>query len=110
MCAQDFTEALLKIDPELKGTVPEGREGAAKEANDPSKVLISSGAKAERVLGVKYRSVEECSKDSESARDKGRQSERDEASGWGEGRRDAMGLGPRRVSAEHGWSREKSSR
>ena len=43
--------------------IPTGKPGAAKEANDPKNVVISSGAKAEKILGVKYRSIQECASD-----------------------------------------------
>lgn len=59
---QDLTEWLRANAPHLKG-VPEGKPGAAAEANKPENALISSGAKAERVLGIKYRSIQETAKD-----------------------------------------------
>ncbi|KAL7411337.1 D-lactaldehyde dehydrogenase [Mrakia frigida] len=60
--AQDFTDFLNTYAPDLPG-IPHGAPGAAEEANLPANVIISSGAKAAKVLGVKYRSIQETSKD-----------------------------------------------
>ena len=63
---QDFTDYLNSSHPEVPN-IPTGKKGAAKEANDPKNVIISSGAKAEKVLGIKYRTIQETAADSESS-------------------------------------------
>jgi hypothetical protein len=60
----DLTNYLHTVSPPLKG-IPQGEEGGAKKANDPSTAVVCNGAKAEKVLGIKYRSIDECAKDSE---------------------------------------------
>jgi hypothetical protein len=62
-CKQQLSEGVLAIAPETPN-VPKGKAGAVQEANDLSKIVTSSGAKAEKILGIKYRSVEETVKDS----------------------------------------------
>lgn len=59
----EFTEFLASYAPDLPN-IPKGKAGAVAEANDPKNVLVSSGAKAERELGIVYRPIEESAKDS----------------------------------------------
>ncbi|CDZ96967.1 d-lactaldehyde dehydrogenase [Phaffia rhodozyma] len=61
-CIQDLTESILSIAPDTPG-VPKGKPGAAKETTDPSKMTVCSGAKAGKILGIKYRSIEDSAKD-----------------------------------------------
>ena len=51
-------------DEKLKASLPEVDESALKEAIGPNKAIVSSGAKAEKELGLKYRSFDSCTKDS----------------------------------------------
>lgn len=59
---QQFTDFLHSYAPELKN-IPTGKKGAIEEANDPQNVLISSGAKAEKELGIVYRPFDDSAKD-----------------------------------------------
>lgn len=59
-----MTDAIHSFAPDTPG-IPKGKPGAAKEVNDPKVAIVSSGAKAAKVLGVKYRPFEESAKDSE---------------------------------------------
>ncbi|KAL7416415.1 putative dihydrokaempferol 4-reductase [Mrakia frigida] len=61
-CLQDFADAISSAYPDLS-KVPKGKAGAAKEANDPKTARVFDGSKATRVLGVKYRPIEETSRD-----------------------------------------------
>lgn len=60
---QDFTEWLHAEHPEV-ANIPTGKPGAAEEANDPKNVELVSAERAEKVLGVKFRGLQETAADS----------------------------------------------
>lgn len=62
-CTQQLTETILSIAPNSPG-VPKGKEGAVEEANNLLKINTSYGVKAERELGIRYKSIEESARDS----------------------------------------------
>jgi len=61
-CLQDFADALSSSYPFVLN-IPQGKAGAAEEANDPKTARVFDGSKATRVLGVEYRSIQDSTKD-----------------------------------------------
>jgi hypothetical protein len=62
----ELCEVVLKIAPETPG-VPKPEAGSVAFWKDHKNVVRSDGSKAERELGIKYRTVEETATDSASA-------------------------------------------
>ena len=58
-CQQDLTTSLAKVAPSLD--LPQGEAGAAEKCNKKQQVF--SGKKAEKELGITFRSIDETVKD-----------------------------------------------
>ena len=59
----ELCEVVLKLAPETPN-VPKPEAGSVAFWKDPKNVVRSDGSKAERELGIKYRTVEETATDS----------------------------------------------